>query len=126
MAYTPDIYRAEWNRAKQIRPSVSSLNRISQAAFDSFLARGFPTTREEEWRFTSVAPIADSSFALVSEPRAAGLDISHLRLAGQVAAELVFIDGHYVPGLSRLDPFDTAWRAESLAAAFASPDETIH
>lgn len=27
-------------------------------AFDRFLAQGFPTTRDEEWRFTNIAPIA--------------------------------------------------------------------
>ena len=29
-----------------------------QAAFGHFLAKGFPTTRDEEWRYTNVAPIA--------------------------------------------------------------------
>ncbi|HUL72674.1 MAG TPA: Fe-S cluster assembly protein SufD [Vicinamibacterales bacterium] len=32
------------------------------AAFDRFLMRGFPTTRDEEWRFTNVAPIAALSY----------------------------------------------------------------
>jgi Fe-S cluster assembly protein SufD len=125
MAYTLDAWLAEWKRAKQTRPSVSSLDRISQAAFDSFQAHGFPTTREEEWRFTSVAPIADNSFALVTEPRTAGLDIAHLRLPGDVATELVFVDGRYVAGLSRFTALPNASRAESLAAAIASPHEQI-
>src|SRR5262245_55093993 len=123
MAHTLDSWLAEWKRAKQIRPSVSSLDRISQAAFDNFMARGFPTTREEEWRFTSVAPIADSNFVLVTEPRTAGLDIAQLRLPGEVAAELVFVDGRYVAGLSRLAALPSASRAECLAAAIASPHE---
>ena len=33
-----------------------------QAAFDRFLDRGFPTTREEDWRFTNVAPVANLTF----------------------------------------------------------------
>ena len=36
-----------------------------EAAFARFVDRGFPTTRDEEWRFTSVAPIAATPF----EPR---------------------------------------------------------
>jgi Fe-S cluster assembly protein SufD len=125
MAHTLDAYVAEWKRAKRIRPSVSSLDRISQAAFDNFLAHGFPTTRDEEWRFTSVASIADGAFALVTEPRTAGLDIAHLRLPGEVAAELVFVDGRYVAGLSRRAALPSASRAESLAAAIAAPHEPI-
>jgi Fe-S cluster assembly protein SufD len=34
-----------------------------EAAFARFLDRGFPSTREEEWRFTSVAPIASLPLA---------------------------------------------------------------
>ena len=29
-----------------------------------FAQTGFPTTRQEEWRFTNVAPIADTKFPL--------------------------------------------------------------
>jgi Fe-S cluster assembly protein SufD len=38
------------------------LGRVRQAAFERFLERGFPTTREEEWRFTSIAPVAATTF----------------------------------------------------------------
>src|SRR5690242_12573618 len=38
-----------------------------QAAFDRFLDRGFPTTREEDWRFTSVAPVAKLAFSRAAE-----------------------------------------------------------
>ncbi len=39
------------------------LARSREAAFDRFLERGFPTTREEDWRFTNVAPVAATAFA---------------------------------------------------------------
>ena len=35
-----------------------------QQALQQFRERGLPTTRDEDWRFTSVAPIADSRFVL--------------------------------------------------------------
>src|SRR5690349_7067135 len=35
---------------------------IRKRAAERFEAHGFPTTREEEWRFTSVAPIARAQF----------------------------------------------------------------
>jgi Fe-S cluster assembly protein SufD len=38
------------------------LHRIRQAAIDRFAELGFPTTRNEDWRFTNVAPIARTSF----------------------------------------------------------------
>ena len=33
-----------------------------EAAMAAFAAQGFPTTRDEEWRFTTVTPIADTAF----------------------------------------------------------------
>ena len=35
---------------------------LRQAGFKSFLDLGFPTTHDEEWRFTNVAPIARKAF----------------------------------------------------------------
>ncbi|MGH9196722.1 MAG: SufD family Fe-S cluster assembly protein, partial [Acidimicrobiia bacterium] len=40
------------------------LSRIRTEAIARFGELGFPTTRQEEWRFTSVAPIAETSFDL--------------------------------------------------------------
>ena len=38
------------------------LGAARQAAFNRFLERGFPTTRDEEWKFTNIAPIAETMF----------------------------------------------------------------
>jgi len=38
------------------------LARAREAAFDAFIARGFPTTRDEEWRFTNIAPMTNLPF----------------------------------------------------------------
>ena len=37
--------------------------RCASAAFARFAELGFPTTHDEEWRFTNVAPIARTTFA---------------------------------------------------------------
>jgi Fe-S cluster assembly protein SufD len=39
------------------------LQSLRDAAFARFAERGFPTTHDEEWRFTNVAPIARTKFA---------------------------------------------------------------
>jgi Fe-S cluster assembly protein SufD len=43
--------------------ATSEIADIRKRAAERFEAHGFPTTREEEWRFTNVAPIAKSHFA---------------------------------------------------------------
>jgi Fe-S cluster assembly protein SufD len=39
------------------------LQQLREAAFQRFAAAGFPTTHDEEWRFTNVAPIARVAWA---------------------------------------------------------------
>jgi Fe-S cluster assembly protein SufD len=41
---------------------ISDLSDIRRRAAERFEEYGFPTTKEEEWRFTSVAPIAKAQF----------------------------------------------------------------
>ncbi len=45
---------------------TSSLAELRKRAAELFEARGFPTTREEEWRFTSVTPIAKAHFPTIA------------------------------------------------------------
>ncbi len=54
-----------------IATMVSDLTDIRKRATERFEAHGFPTTREEEWRFTSVAPIAKADFP-VAAPKVSG------------------------------------------------------
>jgi Fe-S cluster assembly protein SufD len=46
---------SEFSRQQPVEPWLQQLR---EAAFQRFSELGFPTTRDEEWRFTSVAPIA--------------------------------------------------------------------
>ena len=49
------------------------IDRIREEARQRFSDLGFPTTHDEDWRFTSVAPIARTSFVsgAGSQPAAA-------------------------------------------------------
>ncbi len=82
-------------------PQPEALRELRERAYARFLELGFPTTRQEEWRFTNVAQVARTSFA----PPAAASDLATvssalvpLRLAD--ACELVFVDGRFVSELS--------------------------
>src|SRR6185312_15956719 len=123
MTHALDSYTAEWERAGQLRGPRGSerLVRAREEALHRFLSLGFPTTREEEWRFTSVAPIADTPFAVAaSAPAEAGDgDVAPFRMPGTPAAELVFLNGHYVPALSRQAALPRGARVESLKSALA-------
>jgi Fe-S cluster assembly protein SufD len=46
--------------------AISELAEIRKRAAELFETRGYPTTRDEEWRFTNVAPIAKASFPVIA------------------------------------------------------------
>ncbi|HSV13986.1 MAG TPA: Fe-S cluster assembly protein SufD, partial [Tepidisphaeraceae bacterium] len=87
---------------------------------------GYPGRRDEEWRFTNVDPIAKTKFALA--PRIE--DASSIEAATQFSfgrdavSELVFINGHYTPQLSKLGKLPRGVKVQSLAEALsANPAE---
>jgi Fe-S cluster assembly protein SufD len=118
-----DRYLDEYERARagRSRSSPAWLVRTQDEAFDRFRALGFPTTRDEEWRFTSVAPIADHTFVLPSPPAPSSPDaVAPFRLAGAVAAEVVFVNGRYAPTLSTARDLLPGVEVDSLASILAA------
>jgi len=61
-----DIVLAEHARFVQGRGTTapSWVRELRTRGAERFAALGFPTVRQEEWRFTNVAPIADTPFRL--------------------------------------------------------------
>ena len=63
-----DLYLAAFDRARRGGAAAPAwLAPIRDAAIARFGALGFPTSRDEEWRFTSVAPIAERAFQLAAD-----------------------------------------------------------
>jgi Fe-S cluster assembly protein SufD len=78
---------------------LSWIRRLREDAFARFSEIGFPTTHDEDWRFTNVSSISRTNFALVR--RSAALSQADVRgwvLEG-AAAQLVFVDGQFAPAL---------------------------
>ena len=86
-----------------------------------FAELGFPTTRDEDWRFTSVAPIAELEFTAAKADATASLD-------GCVFSEidgpqLVFVNGHFSSELSSVGELPAGVEIGNLAAAACEPCE---
>ena len=75
---------------------------LREAAFQRFLQRGFPTTRDEEWKFTSVAPIAATSFARAPETTLESKAIAPHLLPGAVVT-IVIVNGRIAKNLLSVD-----------------------
>ncbi len=122
-------YVAEFERLDQARTATDPawLRAIRERALARFTTLGFPTTRQEEWRFTNVSPIADRVFRLPAGPDA-DLDGGHLapfRFAAADAIEIAFVNGHFAPGLSALDRLPTGVLVRSLADTLSNDPDRI-
>jgi Fe-S cluster assembly protein SufD len=93
---------------------------LRKAGIARFAELGFPTTQDEDWRFTSVAPIAKLPFRPIldtaGEPVTADT-LSSLPLFNLPATRLVFLNGHYAPELSPVGDLPPGVTVTSLAAA---------
>ena len=70
------------------------LRDVRRAAIGSFSRSGFPTPRNEHWKYTNVSPIEKRTFDLAAPSRAApGAGIVGRFLDGGAAPRLVFVDG---------------------------------
>ena len=94
--------------------SVDWLNTLRREAFANFSDTGFPSTSEEEWRYTNVSALEKKQFKAITKENSineALLKPYYLDDAWVV----VFIDGHFSKQYSRLDNLDEGLELESIA-----------
>jgi Fe-S cluster assembly protein SufD len=104
------------------------LEPIRRAAMDRFAATGFPSARDEEWRFTPVTPIAQTSWRPVGVGGTG--DVAREQLAPFVFGQaewctLVFVNGEYAPGLSSAGSMPEGVLATSLADALRNGGDLL-
>jgi Fe-S cluster assembly protein SufD len=111
--------------------SPSWVGPIRKAAIHRFAELGFPTTKDEEWKYTNVSPIASTAFQPAQVAGRAPGDLSPQGLPfGGVArdldcVQLVFIDGIYSPGLSSIGTLQAGVKVGSLACALAGNQPSL-
>jgi Fe-S cluster assembly protein SufD len=71
---------------------------LREGAIERFETLGFPTTRDEAWKYTSVAPIARLTFEPAAPARVDRAALEPFRLG--TASEVVFVNGRHVRELS--------------------------
>lgn len=100
--------------------SPNWLASVRQDAYTRFSEAGFPTARDEEWRFTPVSPIVQGSFepapaAAVEADRLTPFIFGHPEWP-----RLVFVNGRYDAELSQLPEVEHGVRMGSLSEALSA------
>jgi hypothetical protein len=121
-------YTSEYQAlSRATRGTPSWLDTIRQCAFQRFQALGFPTRKNEDWHFTSVAPIAEAAYP----PRTArGGDVKPADLASFTFGAtdwptIVFVNGVFAPDLSSLDNLPEGVKVYDMASAFRTGDPVV-
>jgi Fe-S cluster assembly protein SufD len=117
-----------WVTALEQRPQGAPrwLQDLRDRAAARFTALGFPTVRDEEWRFTNVAPIASAEFKLAGADSAR---VSESELAGYLYSgadhRIVIVNGVFAPDLSHAAGLPPGVVAGSLAAAVTEQPDIV-
>ena len=102
------------------------LGRRRKEAIQQFAELGFPTTKQEKWRFTSVRPITEHAFTLSAETATLvpeQLDPFFLPIVGGI--RLVFVNGAFAERLSSISELAEGVVVCPLSAAFDEHAELV-
>jgi Fe-S cluster assembly protein SufD len=100
-------------------PAQTWLTELRHAAFAEFTAVGFPTTRNEDWHFTSVTPIAERTFKTAKAPATdlSVTDLAELATGDPSWPRAVFVNGRFDSSLSSIAGLGDGVKVMTLAAA---------
>jgi Fe-S cluster assembly protein SufD len=104
------------------------LTSAREAALARFSETGLPTVKDEDWRFTNLAPLAGLSFDPVSRSMRGSLSreiLAQLPFGRLDGSRLVFVNGHFSPELSSVAEQEKGVKIMGLADALASEPELV-
>ena len=110
-------------------PAPAWLSAKRREAMEAFKRLGFPTVRDEEWKYTDVTPVANLAATPVFRPEAHGAAPQtlpeHLPFNEISGHKLVFVNGHFAPALSDIGELPAGATITSMAQAFGDNADIV-
>jgi Fe-S cluster assembly protein SufD len=124
-----DHFVAEFSALRAGLPGqgLEWLGRSRQSALDAFVTTGFPTSRNEDWKYTRVTPIEKRSFKLAqqNDVHVQAREVEQFSLGAMACEQLVFVDGRYVDALSTRNVVDGGARITTLESAMNASSQLL-
>ncbi len=96
----------------------SEFHQLRKNAIDEFSKLTIPTQRNEEWKYTNISPLFDHNFSPANlDASVSSNQITKFLFDKLEHSLLVFVNGFYVPQLSKLEDIPNGVFAGSLADA---------
>lgn len=126
---TTGLRFAEQAVEASVADAPGSIKALRAAGATAFQTLGFPTTRNEDWHYTSVSAIASAQYAPAIDRPAATGSVTAAALApftfGADWPLVVFVNGRFAPSLSTLSTLPVGIRVLDLATASEQEPELL-
>lgn len=110
------IYTKEFQKRIKIADQPEWLKQLRREAFELFTEKGFPTTRDEEWKYTDTREIAGEEWTLSRE----GETAFEIEFPEDIESEnrIVFVDGVFSNELTKLNDLPEGVKILGFAESF--------
>jgi Fe-S cluster assembly protein SufD len=107
LAKTESKYESAFRQLQSGQPGSGAtwFQRLRERAMEQFEEIGFPSVKEEDWKYTNLAPLTKIDFAPVVTPTPLAIDAMDLASFGyreSANSQVVLVNGIYQPALSSL------------------------
>ncbi len=113
-----DLFEQSLNGAKN-----SYLHTIRKRAFESFLSSGFPTIKNEEWKYFNPAPVFNETLFPAVHAEKTSAHLNHELFGIAKINRIVLVNGNYDPTYSKI--IDKNLIVKNISAALRENTRTI-
>jgi Fe-S cluster assembly protein SufD len=111
-------YQTAFRSVRDLSPTVPWLELVRSSAIDRFEQLGFPSVKDEEWKYTNLASLAKESFVpAINSTETAIADVSGFAFPETADAHLVVVNGFLREDLSRKAGLESVVAIDLFSAA---------
>ena len=119
-----EVYRDEFEDRDKSSQEPAWMRELRRTSMASFEALDYPTTKAEDWHFTSVSAIAEKPFATATPGNPVSDTVLKRLNFGQDWRTIVFVNGRYMPAEAQSD-LPEGLTIVSLAKEIASDSQVL-
>src|SRR5688500_9347945 len=88
-----NTYQTAFRSVRELSPTVAWLELVRSSAMDRFEQLGFPSIREEDWKYTNLSTLMKEEFVPVTSVSTEAHDFKRFEYPETADAHLVVVDG---------------------------------
>ncbi len=102
LAKPENNYQTAFQTLRQAKPTVAWVELVRESAMDRFELLGFPTVKDEEWKYTNLAPVSKESFLPATKESSMTVeDASRVAYPETARSHVVLVNGKFREDLSQ-------------------------